>query len=231
MQRADVRASDGSNFAFNDTTILFRAIPGKRRRDAARLRPRPRVLRVDAAVRARRSCATSSAASRRSACRTRRRFGAGRGARARAAQQAARRARHRGHEHRDAAAAVLEGVREPDRGAQPDREPARRDRLRARSAPKTERDRKLAEVERDQNKIIQTKRAELETQLATAVTRADPDPPRGRHLQDRQARRRPGRALGRRRARPIELKGQLDAAVLDAQGARSTRSATSRSSA
>jgi hypothetical protein len=35
---------------------------------------------------------------------------------------------------------------------------------------KTERDRKLAEVERDQNKIIQTKRAELETTLATAVT-------------------------------------------------------------
>src|SRR5262249_35824717 len=34
----------------------------------------------------------------------------------------------------------------------------------------TERDRKLAEVERDQNKIIQTKRAELESQLATAVT-------------------------------------------------------------
>ena len=35
---------------------------------------------------------------------------------------------------------------------------------------KTERDRMLAEVERDQNKIIQTKRADLETQLATAVT-------------------------------------------------------------
>ena len=34
----------------------------------------------------------------------------------------------------------------------------------------TERDRKLAEVERDQNKIIQTKRAELESTLATAVT-------------------------------------------------------------
>lgn len=34
----------------------------------------------------------------------------------------------------------------------------------------TERDRMLAEVERDQNKIIQTKRADLETQLATAVT-------------------------------------------------------------
>ena len=33
----------------------------------------------------------------------------------------------------------------------------------------TERDRRLAEVERDQNKIIQTKRAELETALATAV--------------------------------------------------------------
>ena len=35
---------------------------------------------------------------------------------------------------------------------------------------KTERDRKLAEVERDQNKIIQTKRAEHENTLATAVT-------------------------------------------------------------
>jgi len=35
---------------------------------------------------------------------------------------------------------------------------------------KTERDRKLAEVERDQNKIVQTKRAELENTLATAVT-------------------------------------------------------------
>jgi membrane protease subunit HflC len=35
---------------------------------------------------------------------------------------------------------------------------------------KTERDRKLAEVERDQNKVIQTKRAELEAQLATAWT-------------------------------------------------------------
>lgn len=35
---------------------------------------------------------------------------------------------------------------------------------------RTERDRKLAEVERDQNKIVQTKRAELENGLATAVT-------------------------------------------------------------
>jgi regulator of protease activity HflC (stomatin/prohibitin superfamily) len=38
------------------------------------------------------------------------------------------------------------------------------------SRAKTERDRKLAEVERDQNKIVQTKRADLENQLATAVT-------------------------------------------------------------
>jgi hypothetical protein len=35
---------------------------------------------------------------------------------------------------------------------------------------RTERDRKLAEVERDQNKIIQTKRAEFESTLATAAT-------------------------------------------------------------
>jgi membrane protease subunit HflC len=38
------------------------------------------------------------------------------------------------------------------------------------SRARTERDRKLAEVERDQNKIVQTKRAELENTLATAVT-------------------------------------------------------------
>src|ERR1051325_9990149 len=38
------------------------------------------------------------------------------------------------------------------------------------SRANTERDRKLAEVERDQNKIVQTKRAELENTLATAVT-------------------------------------------------------------
>jgi membrane protease subunit HflC len=36
----------------------------------------------------------------------------------------------------------------------------------------TERDRKLAEVERDQNKVIQTKRADLEAALATAVTQS-----------------------------------------------------------
>jgi len=38
------------------------------------------------------------------------------------------------------------------------------------SRAKTERERKLAEVERDQNKIIQTKRAEHEAALASAVT-------------------------------------------------------------
>ena len=91
------------------------------RRDVARLRARPRVLRVDAALRARDL-----------ARRVRPRVDArgvesddvrpGRRPRKAARQQAARRARRRGHEHRDAAPAVLEGVRRSDRGPQPGRE-------------------------------------------------------------------------------------------------------------
>jgi hypothetical protein len=75
---------------------------------------------------------------------------------------------------------------------------------------KTERDRKLAEVERDQNKIIQTKRAELETTLATAVTaqvetRRQVDTYKIEKLGAGQA------ARSAAQGRAQELKGQLDA--------------------
>jgi len=75
---------------------------------------------------------------------------------------------------------------------------------------KTERDRKLAEVERDQNKIIQTKRAELESTLATAVTaqvetRRQVDTYKIEKLAAGQA----SRSASQGKAE--ELKGQLDA--------------------
>jgi membrane protease subunit HflC len=75
---------------------------------------------------------------------------------------------------------------------------------------KTERDRKLAEVERDQNKQMQTKRAELEATLATAVTtqtetKRQVDTYKIEKLGAGQAAR--SAATGRAQ----ELKGQLDA--------------------
>ena len=74
----------------------------------------------------------------------------------------------------------------------------------------TERDRKLAEVERDQNKVIQTKRAELEAQLATAwteqtQTHREVDTYRIEKLAAGQA------ALSASKSTAVQLKGQLDA--------------------
>lgn len=74
----------------------------------------------------------------------------------------------------------------------------------------TERDRKLAEVERDQNKIVQTKRAELETALATAVTvqtqtHREVDTYRIEKVAAGQA------ARSASKGRADELKGQLEA--------------------
>ena len=77
---------------------------------------------------------------------------------------------------------------------------------------KTERDRKLAEVERDQNKIIQTKRAELEAALATAVTtntqtHREVDSYKIDKLAAGEA------AKSAAKSQAVELKGQLDAPV------------------
>jgi len=74
----------------------------------------------------------------------------------------------------------------------------------------TERDRKLAEVSRDQNKIIQEKRAQLEAALATAVTaqtqtRREVDAYKIDKIAAGQA------ALSAARRTAEELKGQLEA--------------------
>jgi hypothetical protein len=75
---------------------------------------------------------------------------------------------------------------------------------------KTERDRKLAEVERDQNKIVQTKRAELENTLATTVTaqtqvHREVDTYKIEKVASGQASR------SANKGKADELKGQLDA--------------------
>jgi regulator of protease activity HflC (stomatin/prohibitin superfamily) len=78
------------------------------------------------------------------------------------------------------------------------------------SRARTERDRKLAEVERDQNKIVQTKRAELENTLATAVTaqtqtHREVDTYKIEKVASGQASR------SANKSKADELKGQLDA--------------------
>jgi len=74
----------------------------------------------------------------------------------------------------------------------------------------TDRSRRLAEVDRDQNKVMQEKRAELETTLATAVaeqtqTRRQVDTYKIEQIASGQA------SLSASRQTAIELKGQLDA--------------------
>ncbi len=74
----------------------------------------------------------------------------------------------------------------------------------------TERSRRLAEVDRDQNKVMQEKRAALEAELATSVatqtqTRREVDTTRIEKIASGEA------SLSAARQRSIELKGQLDA--------------------
>jgi membrane protease subunit HflC len=163
-----VRASDGSLFAFNDTTLLFRAIPTKgdlTLRDSGLdhayyewMRPYARSILRDEFGRE----STISVSDPTS-------FG-----------QAEERAKKRintllGHHGIEVTSIVTPRPRFTkeyedliEARNQTENQLAVIDSELARA--KTERDRKLAEVERDQNKIIQTKRAELETTLATAVT-------------------------------------------------------------
>jgi len=75
---------------------------------------------------------------------------------------------------------------------------------------RTQRDRKLAEVERDQNKIIQTKRAEFETTLATAVTaQVETHRQADTYKIEKLAAGQAARSAAQGKAQ--ELKGQLDA--------------------
>jgi membrane protease subunit HflC len=163
-----VRASDGSLFAFNDTTLLFRAIPGKADltlRDSGLghayyewMLPYARSILRDEFGRE----STISVSNPTS-------FG-----------QAEERAKKRINTLLGQHGIEVTSIVTP----RPRFTKEYEDLIEARnqtenqlavidselSRARTERDRKLAEVERDQNKIIQTKRAELETALATAVT-------------------------------------------------------------
>jgi hypothetical protein len=163
-----VRASDGSSFAFNDTTLLFRAIPGKADltlRDSGLghayydwMLPYARAILRDEFGRE----STISVSNPTSF------------------QQAEERAKARLNKLLNEHGIEVTSIVTPRPRFSKDYE----DLIEARNQTenqlavidselaraKTERDRKLAEVERDQNKIIQTKRAELEATLATVVT-------------------------------------------------------------
>ena len=164
----DVRAADGSNFAFNDTTILFRAIPGKAAdtlRDSGLghayyewMLPYARSILRDEFGRES-TIGVSNPTT----------FG-----------EAESRAKSRLNKLLNEHGIEVTSIVTP----RPRFSKEYEDLIEARNTAenqlavidselqraKTERDRKLAEVERDQNKVIQTKRAELEGQLATAVT-------------------------------------------------------------
>ena len=164
----DVRASDGSLFAFNDTTLLFRAIPSKADttiRDSGLghayyewMLPYTRSILRDEFGRE----STISVSNPTS-------FGEAEG-------RAKKRINQLLGEHGIEVTSIVtprprftkeyEDLIEARN--QTENQFAVIDSELARA--KTERDRKLAEVERDQNKLVQTKRAELETTLATAVT-------------------------------------------------------------
>lgn len=163
-----VRASDGSSFAFNDTTLLFRAIPGEADevlRDSGLghayytwMLPYARSILRDEFGRE----STISVSNPTSFA------------------QAEERAKTRLNKVLNAHGIEVTSIVTPrprfskeyedliEARNQTENQLAVIDSELARA--KTERDRKLAEVERDQNKVIQTKRAELEAQLATAVT-------------------------------------------------------------
>ena len=164
----EVRAADGSSFAFNDTTLLFRAIPSKADetlRDSGLghayyewMLPYARSILRDEFGRE----STISVSNPTSF--------------AQAEDRAKKRLNQLLGEHGIEITSIVtprprftkEDEDLIESRNQTENQLAVIDSELARA--KTERDRKLAEVERDQNKVVQTKRAELEAALATAVT-------------------------------------------------------------
>jgi membrane protease subunit HflC len=163
-----VRASDGSSFAFNDTTLLFRAIPATADdtlRDSGLghayyewMLPYARAILRDEFGRE----STISVSNPTSFA------------------QAEQRAKSRLNKLLGAHGIEVTSIVTPRPRFSPEYENLIESRNQTEnqlavidselSRARTERDRKLAEVERDQNKVVQTKRAELEAQLATAWT-------------------------------------------------------------
>ena len=204
----DVRASDGSLFAFNDTTLLFRAIPGRADvtiRDSGLghayyewMLPYARSILRDEFGRE----STISVSNPTS-------FG-----------QAEERAKKRINKLLGEHGIEVTSVVTPRPRFSKEYEDLIESRNQTEnqlavidselSRAKTERDRKLAEVERDQNKIVQTKRAELETTLATAVTAQTET----KRVVDTLKIEKLGAGQAARSAatgKAVELKGQLDA--------------------
>lgn len=164
----NVRASDGSLFAFNDTTLLFRAIPGKADltlRDSGLdhayyewMLPYARAILRDEFGRESTISVSNPTSFGQAEERAKRRINTLLGQHGIEVTSIVTPRPRFTKEYED----LIESRNQTENQlAVIDSELAR---------AKTERDRKLAEVERDQNKIIQTKRAELETTLATAVT-------------------------------------------------------------
>ncbi|MEZ4403332.1 MAG: SPFH domain-containing protein [Kofleriaceae bacterium] len=203
-----VRASDGSNFVFNDTTILFRVIPGAAARvitdagEGERYRmwmlPYARsILRDEFGKESTISVSNPTT------------FG-----------QATERARRRINELLNQHGLEVTSIVTP----RPRFSNEYEELIEARNQTEnelsvidsnleraeTERSRRLAEVDRDQNKVMQEKRAAMEGQLATAVaaqteTHRQVDTDKIEKVAGGEA------ALSAARQRAIELTGQLQA--------------------
>lgn len=164
----DVRASDGSNFAFNDTTILFRAIPGKADetlRDSGLgnayyewMLPYTRAILRDEFGRESTIGVSNPTTFGQAEDRAKKRINTLLGEHGIEVTSIVTPRPRFSKEYED----LIESRNQAENqlaviGSELER-------------AKTERDRKLAEVDRDGNKVIQTKRADLEAQLAQAVT-------------------------------------------------------------
>ncbi len=168
VRELDVRASDGSSFDFNDTTLLFRAIPAKADetlRDSGLghayyewMLPYTRSILRDEFGRESTISVSDPTSFAKAEDRARQRLNKLLGQHGIEVTSIVTPRPRFSKEYED----LIENRNQTENQlAVIDSELQR---------AQTERDRKLAEVERDQNKIIQTKRAELESQLATAVT-------------------------------------------------------------
>jgi hypothetical protein len=168
VRELDVRAADGSSFAFNDTTLLFRAIPmhaDETLRDSGLghayyewMLPYARAILRDEFGRESTISVSNPTSFAQAEGRAKQRLNKLLGEHGIEVTSIVTPRPRFSKEYED----LIEARNQTENQlAVIDSELQR---------AKTERDRKLAEVERDQNKIVQTKRAELENTLATAVT-------------------------------------------------------------
>jgi len=168
VRELDVRAADGSSFAFNDTTLLFRAIPAhadETLRDSGVghayyewMLPYARAILRDEFGRESTISVSNPTSFAQAEGRAKKRLNQLLGEHGIEVTSIVTPRPRFSKEYED----LIEARNQTENQlAVIDSELSR---------AKTERDRKLAEVERDQNKIVQTKRAELENTLATAVT-------------------------------------------------------------